>query len=85
LASEPKLLICDEPTRGIDVGSKSEIHSIIVNLAKNGLSVLLISSEMPELLSICDRVMVMHNGRITGELTHEEATEEKIMYMATTL
>ncbi|MCL4415528.1 MAG: sugar ABC transporter ATP-binding protein [Actinobacteria bacterium] len=85
LANEPKILICDEPTRGIDVGSKSEIHSIIINMARNGLSVLLISSELPELLSICDRILVMHNGRITGELSHEEATEEKIMYMATTL
>jgi ribose transport system ATP-binding protein len=83
LASQPKLLICDEPTRGIDVGSKSEIHSIIVELAKNGLSVLLISSEMPELLSISDRILVMHEGRLTGELDHDEATEEKIMYMAT--
>ncbi len=85
LANEPKLLICDEPTRGIDVGSKSEIHSLIVNLAKNGMAVLLISSELPELLSICDRIIVMRNGRITGELEHKDATEEKIMYMATAL
>ena len=83
LANEPKLLICDEPTRGIDVGSKSEIHSIILNLANEGLGVILISSELPEILSICDRIIVMKNGKITGELTHEEATEEKIMYMAT--
>ncbi len=83
LANDPKLLICDEPTRGIDVGSKSEIHTLLVELAKKGLSVLLISSEMPELLSICDRILVMHNGRITGELSHEEATEEKILFLAT--
>jgi ABC-type sugar transport system ATPase subunit len=85
LANDPKLLICDEPTRGIDVGSKSEIHSILVDLAANGLSVLLVSSEMPELLSICDRILVMHNGKITGELLHADATEEKIMYLATAL
>jgi len=83
LANDPKLLICDEPTRGIDVGSKAEIHALLVELARKGLSVLLISSEMPELLSICDRILVMHNGRITGELSHEEATEEKILMFAT--
>jgi ribose transport system ATP-binding protein len=83
LANDPTLLICDEPTRGIDVGSKAEIHAMLVDLAKNGLTVLLISSEMPELLSICDRILVMHNGRITGELSHEEATEEKILVLAT--
>ncbi len=83
LANDPKLLICDEPTRGIDVGSKAEIHELLVDLAKKGLSVLLISSEMPELLSVCDRILVMHNGRITGELSHEEATEEKILVLAT--
>jgi ribose transport system ATP-binding protein len=83
LANDPKLLICDEPTRGIDVGSKAEIHALLIELAKKGLSVLLISSEMPELLSICDRILVMHNGRITGELSHKEATEEKILMLAT--
>jgi ABC-type sugar transport system ATPase subunit len=83
LANDPTLLICDEPTRGIDVGSKAEIHALLVDLAKQGLTVLLISSEMPELLSICDRILVMHNGRITGELSHEEATEEKILVLAT--
>ncbi len=83
LANDPRLLICDEPTRGIDVGSKSEIHALLVGLARKGLSVLLISSEMPELLAICDRILVMHNGRITGELSHEEATEEKILMLAT--
>jgi ribose transport system ATP-binding protein len=85
LANNPKLLICDEPTRGIDVGSKSEIHSIIVELARSGLGVLLISSELPEILSICDRILVMREGRITGELQHFEATEEKIMHMATAI
>jgi ribose transport system ATP-binding protein len=83
LANNPKLLICDELTRGIDVGAKSELQATLYDLAKKGLAVLLISSEMPELLSICDRILVMHNGRITGELSNEEATEEKILYLAT--
>ena len=83
LAKNPRILICDEPTKGIDVGAKSEIHSMIVDLAIKGISVLLISSELPEILSICDRVIVMKKGRITGELTFEEATEEKIMRYAT--
>ncbi len=82
LANKPKLLICDEPTRGIDVGSKSEIHSLLVDLAKNGMAVLVISSELPELLSICDRILVMRQGKITGELEHKDATEEKIMRLA---
>jgi ABC-type sugar transport system ATPase subunit len=82
LANKPKLLICDEPTRGIDVGSKSEIHSLLVDLAKNGMAVIVISSELPELLSICDRILVMRQGKITGELEHTEATEEKIMRLA---
>jgi ABC-type sugar transport system ATPase subunit len=83
LANNPKLLICDELTRGIDVGAKAELQSRLHDLAKKGLAVLLISSEMPELLSICDRILVMHNGGITGELSHEEATEEKILFLAT--
>jgi ABC-type sugar transport system ATPase subunit len=83
LANDPAILICDEPTRGIDVGSKAEIHNMLVDLARKGLAVLLISSEMPELLAVCDRILVMHNGRITGELSHGEATEEKILTLAT--
>ena len=83
LSNTPKLLICDELTRGIDVGAKAELQATLNDLAKKGLAVLLISSEMPELLSICDRILVMHNGRITGELSHEEATEEKILFLAT--
>jgi len=85
LANNPKLLICDELTRGIDVGSKAELQGILSDLAKKGLTVLLISSEMPELLSTCDRILVMHTGRITGELSHEEATEERILFLATAL
>jgi ribose transport system ATP-binding protein len=83
LASEPSLLICDEPTRGIDVNSKSEIQSILVELAKEGIAVILISSELPDLLAICDRIIVMRGGKITGQVMHADATEEKIMYLAT--
>lgn len=82
LAKSPKILICDEPTRGIDVGAKAEIHSILKDLSKQGLSIILISSELPELLSISDRVIVMHEGKVTGELSHKEASEEKIMFLA---
>lgn len=82
LAEDPKILICDEPTRGIDVGAKAEIHSLLVELAKNGISIIMISSELPELLSVCDRIIVMYEGRITGEIKHDEATEERIMKLA---
>lgn len=75
----PKLLIMDEPTRGIDVGAKYEIYTIINRLASEGKGILLISSEMPELLGMCDRIYVMSEGRVTGELSSEEATQEKIM------
>jgi putative multiple sugar transport system ATP-binding protein len=77
--SEPDILILDEPTRGIDVGAKYEIYTIINQLASEGKSILLISSELPEILGMCDRVYVMSEGRITGELSREEATQEKIM------
>lgn len=83
LAGEPSLLICDEPTRGIDVNSKSEIQSILVELAREGIAIILISSELPDLLTICDRIIVMREGRITGQVMHANATEEKIMYLAT--
>ncbi len=79
LANSPKVLILDEPTRGIDVGSKAEIYGIINELAANGISVILVSSEMPEIINMCDRVYVMCEGKITGELTAEELTQEKIM------
>jgi putative multiple sugar transport system ATP-binding protein len=77
--TEPDVLILDEPTRGIDVGSKFEIYSIINNLAKEGKGILLISSELPEILGMCDRVYVMSEGRITGELAQSEASQERIM------
>ena len=77
--ADPDVLILDEPTRGIDVGAKYEIYCIINNLVAEGKSVIFISSEMPELLGMCDRIYVMNEGRFVGELSGEEATQEKIM------
>jgi putative multiple sugar transport system ATP-binding protein len=73
------VLILDEPTRGIDVGAKYEIYTIINELAASGRGVLVISSEMPELLGLCDRIYVVNEGRMVGELTKKEATQESIM------
>ncbi len=83
LASRPALLIIDEPTRGIDVGTKSEVHRRMSQLAGEGLAILMISSELPEVLGMADRVYVMHEGRITAELTRAEATPEAVMFAAT--
>jgi L-arabinose transport system ATP-binding protein len=82
LAARPKILILDEPTRGIDVGAKAEIYSLIDELANEGLGIMFISSEMPEILGLADRIYVMQNGRITGELSGAEATEEAILELA---
>ncbi|MFD5564737.1 sugar ABC transporter ATP-binding protein [Kitasatospora griseola] len=82
LARRPKLLILDEPTRGIDVGAKAEIYRIIADLAEQGVALLVISSELPELLGLADRIVVMQNGRTTGELNREEATEEAVLALA---
>lgn len=82
LAVRPKVLILDEPTRGIDVGAKAEIYQLIDELANEGLGIILISSEMPEILGLADRVYVMQNGRITGELSREEATEASVLELA---
>jgi len=82
LATEPEVLILDEPTRGIDVGAKAEVHRIISELADNGAGILLISSEMPEILHLSDRILVMHEGNVTAELSREEATQESIMHAA---
>ncbi|MEX3617309.1 sugar ABC transporter ATP-binding protein [Paenibacillus glucanolyticus] len=82
LLTEPEILLLDEPTRGIDVGAKFEIYSIITQLAKQGKSIIMISSEMPELLGMSDRIMVMSEGRMTGILEGLEASEEEIMRLA---
>ncbi|QJU55693.1 sugar ABC transporter ATP-binding protein [Herbiconiux sp. KACC 21604] len=83
LATEPKLIIVDEPTRGIDVGTKAEVHRLLSDLAGRGIAVLMISSELPEVLGMADRVLVMHEGRITAELSRAEATAERVMHAAT--
>ena len=78
--SDPDVLILDEPTRGIDVGAKYEIYSVINELTENGKTIIMISSELPEILGMCDRIYVMNEGRIVGELTSEEASQENIMH-----
>jgi putative multiple sugar transport system ATP-binding protein len=81
LFTDPQVLILDEPTRGIDVGAKFEIYQIMNDLAAQGRGVVMISSEMPELLGMCDRIYVMNEGRIVGELSRDEASQERIMGM----
>jgi rhamnose transport system ATP-binding protein len=83
LARGPSLLIIDEPTRGIDVGTKAEVHRILDGLVADGMAVLMISSELPEVLGMADRVLVLHEGRITAELSRDEADEDSIMRAAT--
>ncbi|MET4638360.1 sugar ABC transporter ATP-binding protein [Mycetocola sp. 2940] len=82
LATSPKVLLLDEPTRGIDVGAKSEIYGIIDELAHQGVAVIVVSSELPEVLGVSDRIYIMAKGRITGELSRAEATEERILALA---
>ncbi|MBQ2834077.1 MAG: sugar ABC transporter ATP-binding protein, partial [Clostridia bacterium] len=83
LANNPDVLILDEPTRGIDVGAKYEIYCIIEELARSGKSIIMISSEMSEIIGMSDRVMVMCDGRITGFIDGKEANQENIMHLAT--
>jgi rhamnose transport system ATP-binding protein len=83
LARDPQLLIVDEPTRGIDVGTKAEVHRILDGLVAGGMAVLMISSELPEVLGMADRVLVLREGRLTAELTRKEASEDTIMRAAT--
>lgn len=85
LSVQPDIIIFDEPTRGVDVGAKSEIYSILRNLAADGVGVLVISSEMPELIGLCDRILVLHEGSIAGEVEGETMTEEEIMKLASGL
>jgi len=82
MAIEPKILVLDEPTQGVDVGSKSEIHGLMMNLAERGLAIVMISSELPEILGMSDRIAVMRAGSIAGMLTRTEATQEKILSLA---
>ncbi|MFZ5517575.1 MAG: sugar ABC transporter ATP-binding protein [Candidatus Zhuqueibacterota bacterium] len=85
LGSNPRVLILDEPTQGIDIGAKQEIYGLINEFIKKGMAIILISSELPEVLGICDRIYVMFRGRITSEFTRQEATPEKVMVCATGL
>jgi len=83
LATDPTLLIIDEPTRGIDVGTKAEVHRVMSELAERGIAILMISSELAEVLGMADRIVVMHEGRVAGELARDEASEEAVMRLAT--
>lgn len=82
LETNPKVLILDEPTKGIDVGAKAEFYKIICECARNGMAVIVISSELPEIIGLSDRIIVIHDGRITGEILREDATEESILKYA---
>lgn len=81
--TEPEILILDEPTRGVDIGAKKEIYNIINDLAEKGVAIIMVSSELPEVLGMSDRVMVVHEGVVTGVLTREEANQENVMILAT--
>ena len=83
LATKPKLLILDEPTRGVDVGARAEIYGFMNELAKQGVAILMISSDLPEIINMSDRVLVMHEGRITANLSKNELSQETIMRYAT--
>ena len=83
LLTNPKVLFLDEPTRGIDVGAKQEIYQQITRLATDGLAIVLVSSELPEVLGLSDRVLVLHEGRLTGEFARDKATAESVMAAAT--
>ena len=85
LSVNPSIILMDEPTRGIDVGAKSEIHRLLRDLANQGIGVIMISSELPEVIGMCDRVLVMHEGNQTGIVTGDEMTEEKIIHLASGL
>jgi ABC-type sugar transport system ATPase subunit len=82
LAAHPRVLILDEPTRGIDVGAKAEVHALMTQLAQSGIGLIMISSELPEILGMSDRILVMHEGRVAGILDRAEATQERIMALA---
>ena len=85
LRTKPKLLLLDDPTRGIDVGAKAEIYRLIDQLCGQGLAIIITSSELPELIAVCDRIFVLCEGRLTGEFARGEFTEQKLMEAATKL
>ena len=82
MAGDSSGLILDEPTRGVDVGAKSEIYAIMNELVKTGISIIMISSELPEIINMSDRIYVMAEGRVAGSISHEEVTQEAIMSLA---
>jgi rhamnose transport system ATP-binding protein len=82
LATEPAVIILDEPTQGVDVGAKAEIHRLMSELAGKGLAVIMISSELPEILGMSDRIAVMHGGKIVGTMNRSEATQENVLQLA---
>ena len=83
LALQPKVLIVDEPTRGIDIGAKVDVHNLLFDMARSGIAVIAISSELPEVLAISDRIVTMREGQVTGEIARDGATQEKLMAMMT--
>jgi len=83
LAASPKVLIVDEPTRGIDIGAKAEIHKLLRDYAEAGHGVIVVSSEMPELIGLCDRILVLHEGALVGEVNGRTATEQELIHLAT--
>ncbi len=83
LALRPKVLIVDEPTRGIDVGAKVEVHNLLFQMAEAGIAIIVISSELPEVLALADRIVTMREGRVTGEVMRGDATQEKLMTLMT--
>ena len=82
LAVQPTVLIVDEPTRGVDIGTKAEIYALFDELVREGIAILVISSDLPEVLALADRILIMRHGRLTGELARDNATEEKVMHLA---
>ncbi len=83
LKQKPDVVLLDEPTRGIDIGAKAEIHRLIREDATAGHGVIVVSSEMPELIGLCDRILVMHEGRLAGEVAGETTTEQELIHLAT--
>jgi rhamnose transport system ATP-binding protein len=83
LSTRPTVLIVDEPTRGIDIATKTEVHRLLSDLARDGVAVLMVSSELPEVLGMADRVLVMHEGRLVDDIARDRASEESVMYAAT--
>lgn len=83
VARKPRILIVDEPTRGIDIGAKAEVHALLARLAKQGIAIIVISSDLPEILAVSDRIIAVKEGRVGGELSRAEASQERVMAAAT--